>query len=97
MELDENLSLETLGSSSDSANLRLDADVTILICSSCRDETGSNTHPRAGAKLAESARLAAAGEGITSPQRRMPWQLQARPRRAHPSTAPLKEDKCLSP
>ncbi|WP_425291647.1 DUF1636 family protein [Aminobacter anthyllidis] len=65
MELDDNLSVEILDASSDSADARLAAEVTILVCSSCRDETGSDAHPRAGAKLAESARLAAASEGIT--------------------------------
>jgi len=37
-------------------------DVTILVCSSCRDETGSDAHPRAGAQLAEHARRAANGD-----------------------------------
>ncbi|XHM78854.1 DUF1636 family protein [Mesorhizobium sp. ANAO-SY3R2] len=40
------------------------AAVTILVCSSCRDETGSDAHPRAGTRLAEDARLAASGENI---------------------------------
>ncbi|WP_269929820.1 DUF1636 family protein [Aminobacter sp. HY435] len=38
--------------------------MTILVCSSCRDETGSDAHPRAGARLAEDARLAANGKNI---------------------------------
>ena len=38
--------------------------VTVIVCSSCRDETGSDAHPRAGALLAEDARRAASGESI---------------------------------
>lgn len=36
--------------------------VTIVVCASCRDETGSDAHPRAGAILAADAAAAAAGE-----------------------------------
>ena len=39
--------------------------VTILICSSCRDESGSDARPRAGDYLAESVREAADGSGIS--------------------------------
>lgn len=63
MELDDNLSVETLDASCDVENSRT-ADVTILVCSSCRDETGSDAHPRAGAKLAEATRAAASQDGI---------------------------------
>ena len=35
------------------------AQVTIIVCSSCRDENGSDSHPRAGARLAEATRAAA--------------------------------------
>lgn len=35
------------------------APVTIIVCSSCRDENGSDAHPRAGALLAEATRIAA--------------------------------------
>jgi len=40
------------------------AGVTVIVCSSCRDETGSDAHPRAGALLAEDTRRAASGENI---------------------------------
>ncbi|RWD97498.1 DUF1636 family protein [Mesorhizobium sp.] len=40
------------------------ADVTVIVCSSCRDETGSDAHPRAGALLAEDTRRAVSGEKI---------------------------------
>ncbi|TIP04919.1 MAG: DUF1636 domain-containing protein [Mesorhizobium sp.] len=38
--------------------------VTVIVCSSCRDQTGSDAHPRAGALLAEDTRRAASGENI---------------------------------
>ena len=40
------------------------ADVTIVVCASCRDETGSDAHPRAGAILAANT-SAAAGDAIS--------------------------------
>lgn len=64
MELDDNLSVDILDASSDAEDVRAES-VTILVCSSCRDETGSDAHPRAGAKLAEATRQAANSEGIT--------------------------------
>lgn len=36
--------------------------VTIVVCATCRDETGSDAYPRAGAVLAAEAHAAAAGE-----------------------------------
>ena len=36
-------------------------EITILVCSTCRDESGSDAHPRAGAQLAEDTRRAASG------------------------------------
>ncbi len=38
--------------------------VTILVCSTCRDATGADTHPRPGALLAEATRDAAARHDI---------------------------------
>jgi len=61
LKLDDNSSVEIADASSGDADTRV-SDVTILVCSSCRDETGSDAHPRAGAKLAEHARLAAEGD-----------------------------------
>lgn len=40
------------------------AGVTIVVCASCRDETGSDAQPRAGEMLALSAKLAARGKSI---------------------------------
>ncbi|RJT42092.1 DUF1636 domain-containing protein [Mesorhizobium waimense] len=40
------------------------AGVTVIVCASCRDETGSDGHPRAGALLADDARRAASGEDL---------------------------------
>src|SRR5690606_426639 len=36
--------------------------VTVVVCATCRDETGSDAHPRPGEQLAASAHAAAAGE-----------------------------------
>jgi len=36
------------------------AGVTVVVCATCRDESGSDAHPRAGLLLAEDARRAAA-------------------------------------
>lgn len=60
MDFDDNSPVASSGASCDAAGARA-CDVTILVCSSCRDETGSDAHPRAGARLAEDARLAANG------------------------------------
>ena len=38
--------------------------VTVIVCASCRDETGSDAHPRAGELLADDTRRAACGENI---------------------------------
>lgn len=63
MELDGNLSVDTVDASCDGRDTRA-AAVTILVCSSCRDETGSDAHPRAGARLADATRSAAANQDI---------------------------------
>jgi len=36
--------------------------VTVVVCTTCRGETGSDAHPRAGAILAHNAKAAADGE-----------------------------------
>ena len=38
------------------------AQVTIVVCASCRDENGSDAHPRAGAILAENTKTASGAE-----------------------------------
>ncbi|TGQ69582.1 MAG: DUF1636 domain-containing protein [Mesorhizobium sp.] len=40
------------------------AGVTVIVCASCRDETGSDAHPRAGELLADDTRHAASGDNI---------------------------------
>ncbi|MBZ9699153.1 DUF1636 family protein [Mesorhizobium sp. CO1-1-9] len=40
------------------------AGITVIVCASCRDETGSDAHPRGGELLAEDTRQAASGEKI---------------------------------
>lgn len=61
MDFDDNFPVGTSDACCDAAGTPA-CDVTILVCSSCRDETGSDAHPRAGAKLAEHARIAAGGD-----------------------------------
>jgi predicted metal-binding protein len=36
--------------------------VTVVVCATCRDEAGSDAHPRAGVQLAAATQSAAAGE-----------------------------------
>ena len=36
--------------------------VTVVVCATCRDESGSDAHPRAGTILAESTKLASEGQ-----------------------------------
>lgn len=38
--------------------------VTVIVCASCRDETGSDAHPRAGELLADDTRRAASSDNI---------------------------------
>ena len=40
------------------------AGVTIVVCATCRDESGSDAHPRAGLALARETQRAAEGEKI---------------------------------
>ena len=40
------------------------ADTTIIVCSNCRDETGSDAHPRAGETLAAATLAAASNTAI---------------------------------
>jgi predicted metal-binding protein len=40
------------------------AGITVIVCASCRDETGSDARPRAGELLAEDTRQAALAEKI---------------------------------
>ncbi|WP_353641086.1 DUF1636 family protein [Mesorhizobium sp. WSM2239] len=40
------------------------AGVTVVVCSSCRDETGSDARPRAGEVLGDATRLAAENSNI---------------------------------
>ena len=41
------------------------SDVTIIVCGTCRDESGSDAHPRAGVQLWENAQFAARDTGIS--------------------------------
>ena len=46
------------------ASDRAACGVTVLVCASCRDETGSDAHPRAGHLLGEATRDAAVGTAV---------------------------------
>lgn len=61
LERDSSFSAETADVLPDSDPL---AGITVIVCASCRDETGSDAHPRAGELLAEDTRRAASGENI---------------------------------
>jgi predicted metal-binding protein len=55
--------LKTDDISPEGAGMRAFADlsgVTVVVCATCRDETGSEAHPRAGLQLAAAAQAAAA-------------------------------------
>ncbi|TIQ75287.1 MAG: metal-binding protein, partial [Mesorhizobium sp.] len=62
MERDSSFPAETAGVLSGDGDAL--SDVTVIVCASCRDETGSDSHPRAGELLAEDTRRAASGENI---------------------------------
>ncbi|RFC68317.1 MULTISPECIES: DUF1636 family protein [Mesorhizobium] len=40
------------------------AEVTIVVCASCRDESGSDAHPRAGERLAQATREVSRGKPV---------------------------------
>ncbi|MHA6641984.1 DUF1636 family protein [Mesorhizobium sp. A623] len=48
----------------ESADILSGIEATIIVCSSCRDETGSDARPSAGETLAENTRRAAIDENI---------------------------------
>ena len=62
MERDGNLPAETADDMSGQG--AAPARVTVVVCAACRDESGSDAHPRAGLLLAQGARRAAEGEKI---------------------------------
>ncbi|MCG7506709.1 DUF1636 family protein [Mesorhizobium retamae] len=61
MDRNGSFSAETRDAATDAQS----APVTIIVCSSCRDENGSDAHPRAGTLLAEATRAAARHSQIT--------------------------------
>ncbi|MCA0032669.1 DUF1636 family protein [Mesorhizobium sp. B263B2A] len=62
--MDQNSSFSAGTADNSSAHSDALSGVTVIICASCRDETGSDAHPRAGELLAEDTRNAASGEDI---------------------------------
>lgn len=62
--MDQNSSFSAGTADNSSADSDALSGVTVIICASCRDETGSDAHPRAGELLAQDTRNAASGEDI---------------------------------
>ncbi|TPK66898.1 DUF1636 domain-containing protein [Mesorhizobium sp. B2-4-15] len=62
--MDHNGSFSAGAADISSANGDALSDVTVIVCASCRDETGSDAHPRAGESLAQDTRRAAASENV---------------------------------
>ncbi|ESY86028.1 DUF1636 family protein [Mesorhizobium australicum] len=62
MDRDSSFSAETTDISSGGDDSL--AGITVIVCASCRDETGSDARPRAGELLAEDTRQAALAEKI---------------------------------
>ena len=62
--MDQNSSFSAGTADISSADSEALAGVTVIVCASCRDETGSDAHPRAGELLADDTRRAASDENI---------------------------------
>ena len=62
--MDQNSSFSAGTADVSSAESDALAGVTVIVCASCRDETGSDAHPRAGELLADDTRRAAADDNI---------------------------------
>ena len=62
--MDQNSSFSAGTADNSSADSDALSGVIVIICASCRDETGSDAHPRAGELLAQDTRNAASCEDI---------------------------------
>ena len=62
--MDQNSSFSAGTADISSADSEALAGVTVIVCASCRDETGSDAHPRAGELLAQDTRRAASDENL---------------------------------
>ena len=62
--MDQNSSFSAGTADVSSADSDALTGVTVIVCASCRDETGSDAHPRAGELLADDTRRAAADDSI---------------------------------
>jgi predicted metal-binding protein len=62
--LDQNSSFSAGTADISSADSEALAGITVIVCASCRDETGSDAHPRAGELLAQDTRRAASDENL---------------------------------
>ena len=62
--MDQNSSFSAGTADISSADSEALAGITVIVCASCRDETGSDAHPRAGGLLAQDTRRAASDENL---------------------------------
>ena len=62
--MDQNSSFSAGTADISSADSEALAGITVIVCASCRDETGSDAHPRAGELLAQDTRRAASDENL---------------------------------
>lgn len=62
--MDHNGSFSAGTADNASADGEASASVTVIVCASCRNEAGSDAHPRAGELLADDTRRAAADQNI---------------------------------
>ena len=62
--MDQNGSFSAGTADNASADSDALSGVTVIVCASCRDEAGSDAHPRAGELLADDTRQAAAADNI---------------------------------
>ena len=62
--MDQNSSFSAGTADISSADSEALAGITVIVCASCRDETGSDAHPRAGELLAQDTRRAASDDHI---------------------------------
>ena len=56
--------MDSIAASATPPHATRDTGVTLVVCSSCRDEAGSDARPRAGERLGDSVRDLAQGTGI---------------------------------
>jgi predicted metal-binding protein len=58
------LFVDSIAARANPSDVPRDRGTTLVVCSSCRDETGSDARPRAGERLGDAVRDLARGTGI---------------------------------